>query len=88
MARPSRDYEHVLECTEGISGALADVANLTVILEILLRQVQRRVYGTRTIKTVVPAMERLQEITSQVHTCRSLTQEQLEILQRQRTNQQ
>ena len=88
MARPTSDHDQLLECAEGVSATLADIASLTVILEILLRQVKRRVYGTRAMDSVVPAMERLQDIIIQTHTGRSLMQEQLEILQQQRSAQQ
>lgn len=81
MGRPRSDEERVLECAEGISATLINLAELAVIQDVLLRQVRRRVFGTSTMDSVAPAIEQLETIAAEIQTARSLAFEMLKTLQ-------
>jgi hypothetical protein len=81
MARPETDAARILECADGVAGALVSAASLATLMDLRLRQVKRRVYGDRrAMDVLLPAIEQLRELAAEIHIARSLAREQLEVL--------
>lgn len=83
MSRPTWIEQEILDCAEGISAKLAHVASLALVLDVRLRQVQRRA-DVRLLDVLSPAIEQLKQLAGEVHVARGLAFEQLEWLQKQR----